>query len=77
MEKTRITNPNQFEKLVEGLENNSSFVKGFRKGTIPNDFMEQWDSVATALNALGPPSRTGNEWQKLQIFKLEKYDKIH
>uniref|UniRef100_A0A1I8N660 Regulatory protein zeste n=1 Tax=Musca domestica TaxID=7370 RepID=A0A1I8N660_MUSDO len=63
--KIKITNTNQFNKLVEELEKNPILAKGFRKGTVPKDFKEQWESVSKVLNALGPPTRSCDGWQKV------------
>lgn len=62
METILITNANQFEKLVEELEKNPFLARGFRRGTVPNDFKEQRESVATALNALGSPRVMDGKW---------------
>ena len=35
IEKIKITNSIQFEKLVEELQKNPSLAKGFRRGTTP------------------------------------------
>lgn len=69
MEKMKITNSSQFEKLVDELKKNPSLARGFRRGTVPNDFKEQWERIATALNDLGPPNRTGDGWQKVLHIK--------
>lgn len=56
MEKEKkITNSIQFNKLVEEMEKNPPLAKGFQKGSLPSDFKEQWEGIATILNALGPP----------------------
>lgn len=65
MEKIKITNSTQFEKLVEELGRNPALARGFRRGAVPNDFKEQWEKIATALNSLGPPIRNYDGWQKV------------
>ncbi|XP_065356135.1 uncharacterized protein LOC135950526 [Calliphora vicina] len=64
-EKVKITNSTQFEKLVEEMEKNTALAKGFRRGTVPNNFKELWESISTVLNAFGPPRRSGDGWQKV------------
>lgn len=66
MEKIKITNKRQFEKLVEELEKNPPLARGFQKGTVPNNFNEQWESIATVVNSLGPPIRSAGGWQKVR-----------
>lgn len=65
MEKMKITNADQFEKLVEELEKNPSLARGFRRGLVPSSFKEQWGELSKVLNALGPPRRFGDGWQKV------------
>lgn len=65
MDKIKITNQRQFEQLVEELQKNPSLARGFQKGTVPNNLNEQWESIATVLNSLGPPLRSGAGWQKV------------
>lgn len=65
MQKVKVTNANQFQKLVDELEKNPSLAKGFRRGTVPCNFKEQWEDIAKNLNSLGPPIRTGDGWQKV------------
>lgn len=61
----KITNTEQFEKLVGELEKNPCLAKGFKKGTVPNNFYQQWENIAVKLNASGPPSRDADGWQKV------------
>ncbi|XP_017470355.1 PREDICTED: uncharacterized protein LOC108362035 [Rhagoletis zephyria] len=63
--KMKITNNNQFAQLVLELEKNPALAKGFSKGTVPNNFKSQWQDIANAINALGPPLRDGEGWQKV------------
>lgn len=72
MEKIKITNPAQFQKLVEELEKSPSLARGFRRGTVPNDFKEQWERITTGLNSLGPPVRTSDGWQKVRFVNAYK-----
>lgn len=41
MEKIKITNKCQFEKLVEELKKNPSLARGFRRGIAPTNFKEE------------------------------------
>ena len=59
MDKIKITNGCQLEQLLERMERNPSLARGFRS-TVPNNFNEQWESIATLLNSLGPSVRTGD-----------------
>lgn len=61
----KITNNEQFQKLVEELEKNPSLAKGFKKGTVPTNFNQLWENIASILNAFGPPRRDGDGWQKV------------
>ncbi|XP_067637471.1 t-SNARE domain-containing protein 1-like [Eurosta solidaginis] len=63
--KIKITNSNQFAQLVLELEKNPALATGFSKGTVPNNFKAQWQDIAIAINALGPPLRDGEGWQKV------------
>lgn len=72
MEKIKITNKCQFEKLVQELEKHPSLARGFRRGIAPTNFKEEWESISTVLNSLGPPIRTGDGWQKVRkLFVLK------
>ena len=66
IEKIKITNSIQFEKLVEELQKNPSLAKGFRRGTSPSNFKQEWNDLTKVLNALGPPRRLGDGWQKVR-----------
>lgn len=61
----KITNANQFEALVAELEKNPCLAKGFRKGTIPANFKQQWEDISAIVTAHGPPTRDGDGWQKV------------
>ena len=41
------------------------FAKGFDRRTVANNFKEQWNELSIVLNALGPPRRLGDGWQKV------------
>lgn len=77
--KMKISNVQQFETLVAELEKNPTLAKGFRRGTTPANFKLQWDDLSIKLNALGPPLRDGDGWQKVNknyeiidyIFKVQ------
>ena len=65
MNKIKITNKCQFQKLVHELEKNPSLARGYHRGTAPANFKDQWEHIATAVNSLGPPVRTSDGWQKV------------
>lgn len=69
----KITNNEQFQKLVEELEKNPSLAKGFKKGTVPTNFKQQWENIASILNASGPPSRDGDGWQKVTNIHISVF----
>lgn len=66
MTKLKVTNAKQFETLVKELEKNPSLAKGYRRGTIPSNFKEQWEEITVQVNARGPPRRYGDGWQKVK-----------
>lgn len=72
MEKVKITNSNQFDKFVQLLEKNPPLARGFRRGTVPIDYKEQWEKISVELNALGPPIRTADGWQKVMQILIIK-----
>ncbi|XP_065361602.1 uncharacterized protein LOC135955205 [Calliphora vicina] len=74
-EKIKVTNSNQFEKLVEELRKNPSLARGFNRGNVPSNFKAQWEDMAKVLNALGPPRRLSDGWRKVWRdlkFKVKK-----
>lgn len=65
----RVTNRKQFEELVRRMEENPTVAKGlkFAEGAMMTKpiFQSAWAETTTALNSLGPPSRSSAEWQKV------------
>ncbi|XP_017483658.1 PREDICTED: uncharacterized protein LOC108372472 isoform X2 [Rhagoletis zephyria] len=71
----KITSAEQFETLIAELEKSPCLAKGFQKGTAPANFKQQWEAISSKLNALGPPLRDSDGWQKVwrdYKFKVKK-----
>ncbi|XP_017470685.1 PREDICTED: uncharacterized protein LOC108362279 isoform X1 [Rhagoletis zephyria] len=71
----KITSAEQFETLIAELEKSPCLAKGFQKGTAPANFKQQWETISSKLNALGPPLRDSDGWQKVwrdYKFKVKK-----
>ncbi|XP_017470687.1 PREDICTED: uncharacterized protein LOC108362279 isoform X3 [Rhagoletis zephyria] len=67
----KITSAEQFETLIAELEKSPCLAKGFQKGTAPANFKQQWETISSKLNALGPPLRDSDGWQKVwRDYKL-------
>ncbi|XP_017470686.1 PREDICTED: uncharacterized protein LOC108362279 isoform X2 [Rhagoletis zephyria] len=69
----KITSAEQFETLIAELEKSPCLAKGFQKGTAPANFKQQWETISSKLNALGPPLRDSDGWQKVIIITPLKH----
>ncbi|XP_035788004.1 uncharacterized protein LOC118464646 [Anopheles albimanus] len=77
LSKMKKTVPKQFEKLVELMKANQNFAKGFHGfGESKSNVKVKWEEFAEELNALGPPMRTGSEWQRVWLDMKMKVKKI-
>ncbi|XP_017472426.1 PREDICTED: uncharacterized protein LOC108363546 [Rhagoletis zephyria] len=72
MEKTiKRTTTQQFEKLVELMQNNPDVAKGMGNfGSSKKSRAELWEKFAAELNAIGPPMRNGREWNKFLLCTI-------
>ncbi|XP_036327992.1 uncharacterized protein LOC118740527 isoform X5 [Rhagoletis pomonella] len=69
----KITNKQQFDLLVALMEQNLDIARGKRPyGSSRQDVKETWEQFAVELNNLGPPTRTGPEWQRVWIHHKAK-----
>ncbi|XP_017475228.1 PREDICTED: uncharacterized protein LOC108365647 [Rhagoletis zephyria] len=77
MEKTiKRTTTQQFEKLVELMQNNPDVAKGMGNfGSSKKSRAELWEKFAAELNAIGPPMRNGREWNKVWLDYKQKLKK--
>ncbi|XP_017466345.1 PREDICTED: uncharacterized protein LOC108359153 [Rhagoletis zephyria] len=69
----KITSAEQFETLIAELEKSPCLAKGLQKGTAPANFKQQWEAISSKLNALGPPLRDSDGWQKVIIITPLKH----
>ncbi|XP_053957689.1 uncharacterized protein LOC128862902 [Anastrepha ludens] len=75
---TKRTTAQQFQKLVEIMKKNPDVARGVGK-FVPTkkSRAELWEKFATELNAMGPPMRSGREWNKVWLdYKLKLKRKI-
>lgn len=54
MADAKITNSNQFAKLIDELKKRPALVTGFQRGITPMNFKCQWEEITDMLNAFGP-----------------------
>ncbi|XP_017483899.1 PREDICTED: uncharacterized protein LOC108372678 [Rhagoletis zephyria] len=69
MEKTlKISNKQQIDSLVDLVEKHPDIGRGKGQyGSSRQETKDTWVQFAVELNSLGPPSRTGPEWQRVSI----------
>ncbi|XP_017491304.1 PREDICTED: uncharacterized protein LOC108379462, partial [Rhagoletis zephyria] len=71
MEKTlklKISNKQQIDRLVDLVEKHPDIGRGKGQyGSSRQETKDTWVQFAVELNSLGPPSRTGPEWQRVWI----------
>ncbi|XP_017465623.1 PREDICTED: uncharacterized protein LOC108358680 [Rhagoletis zephyria] len=73
----KITSAEQFETLIAELEKSPCLAKGFQKGTAPANFKQQWEAISSKLNALEPPLRDSDGWQKVwRDYKFKHKKKL-
>ncbi|ETN64535.1 hypothetical protein AND_003720 [Anopheles darlingi] len=77
MKPMKKTNPQQFERLVELMKQNPEFARGCHGlGLSKTNVKQRWQQFGTVLNALGPPTRPGHEWQRVWMDMKGKVKKI-
>ncbi|XP_018804177.1 PREDICTED: uncharacterized protein LOC108978380 [Bactrocera latifrons] len=79
MEKTiKRTTQRQFETMVQLMERNPDLARGLAPfGSTKKNRMELWEGIASELNNIGPPIRSGSEWNKVWLdYKLKLKRKI-
>ncbi|XP_039969653.1 uncharacterized protein LOC126765038 [Bactrocera neohumeralis] len=79
MEKTiKRTTQKQFEVLVKLMEGNPELARGMAPfGSTKKNGMELWEAIASELHNIGPPIRSGSEWNKVCLdYKLKLKRKI-
>ncbi|XP_049308092.1 uncharacterized protein LOC125777372 [Bactrocera dorsalis] len=79
MEKTiKRTTQKQFEVLVRLMEGNPELARGMAPfGSTKKNRMELWEGIASELNNIGPPIRSGSEWNKVWLdYRLKLKRKI-
>lgn len=52
--------------MIDLIEQNPEIGRGKgHYGSSRQDVKKTWEQIAVELNSLGPPSRTGPEWQRV------------
>lgn len=72
----KITTRQQFEILIQQMEENPNIARGVRAfGETKANTEQVWNEIAEKLNSHGPPTRTKDEWQKVWIHFKAKLKK--
>uniref|UniRef100_A0A0K8U023 Regulatory protein zeste n=1 Tax=Bactrocera latifrons TaxID=174628 RepID=A0A0K8U023_BACLA len=64
--------------MVQLMERNPDLARGFAPfGPTKKNRMKLWEGIASELNNIGPPIRSGSEWNKVWLdYKLKLKRKI-
>ncbi|XP_036232677.2 uncharacterized protein [Bactrocera oleae] len=64
----KVSTKQQIDRLVDLVRKNPNVARNRRiHGTSREESKKTWEKFAAELNSLGPPSRTGPQWQRVWI----------